>query len=185
MENPQEQKPRYNGPARFFHWLMVLMLAVLVGLGFYMMTLTYYDPWYQRAPDLHRSLGVVAFLLVLIRFGWRLLKPPPKLSTKLKPWEKAAAHWVHHLLYGVMFLLPLSGYFITTAKGEPIRVFGLFEIPSLLTAITDQPIANLEDSAGLIHLALAILLIGLVCIHAAGGLKHHFIDRDDSLSRML
>jgi cytochrome b561 len=176
---------RYNGLARFFHWSMALLVMGLVAMGFYMVTLTYYDPWYQSAPNLHRSLGVLAFFMVVIRWGWRKIKPPPPLSPELKPLEKLAAHWVHHLLYGLMFVLPLSGYFITTAKGEPIVVFGLFEIPSLLTAITNQPIANFEDMAGFIHLALAIILVGLIFVHAAGGLKHHFIDKGDSLSRML
>ena len=185
MTDIDKRSARYSGFARLLHWLMAVLLLGLVGLGFYMLTLTYYDPWYQTAPNLHRSFGVVAFVLVSLRWGWRIINPPPALSDELKPWERVSAHLVHNLLYGLMFILPISGYFITTAKGESLNVFGLFTIPSLFGAITDQPIANFEDVAGSIHLALAVALLVLVFIHAAGGLKHHFIDHGDSLSRML
>ncbi|MBF0447506.1 MAG: cytochrome b [Magnetococcales bacterium] len=176
---------RYNGPARWLHWLMAVLILGLAGLGFYMMTLTYYDPWYQSAPNLHRSVGVVVLLLAGVRWSWRQIKPPPTLSDSLKPLEKIAAHVVHRLLYGLMFLLPVSGYFISTAKGEPVDVFGLIEIPALLTFFFDQPVAHLEDWAGNIHWGLAMVLLFLVVVHGAGALKHHFIDQGDSLSRML
>jgi cytochrome b561 len=182
MKSREKESCRYNGFARLIHWLMAVLLLGLVILGFYMVDLTYYDPWYQTAPDLHRSFGVVAFILAVIRWGWRKRKPPPAISDNLSPIEKKAAHWMHHLLYLWMFLLPISGYFITTAKGEAVVIFNLLEIPAI---IQGQSITNLEDMAGMIHLGLATVLIASVIIHAAGGLKHHFIDGDDSLSRML
>ncbi len=104
------------------------------------------------------------------------------MSESLKPIEKLAAHWVHHLLYGLLFILPISGYFITTAKGDAVNVFGIFTIPAIFT---QQPIANLEDIAGFIHLGLAVGLLAIVALHIAGGLKHHFIEKDDTLTRML
>ncbi len=185
MNTQRSDKIRYNGPARLLHWLMAVLVLGLATLGFYMVDLTYYDPWYQKAPNLHRSLGVLFFILAALRLGWRKLKPPPPLSDELLPLERLAAHLVHGLLYAMMFLLPISGYLITTAKGEPIVVFGLLEIPSLFDSVAGQLITNLEDAAGTVHLVLALILLALVAVHAAGALKHHFIDKDDSLSRML
>ena len=176
---------RYNGLARFLHWLMAVFIFGLAALGFYMMNLTYYDPWYQTAPNLHRSFGVVVFALVCLRWSWRQVKPPPALSDDLKPFEKIAAHLVHNTLYGLMFLLPISGYFITTAKGESVKVFGLFEIPSIFNSLDQQPIANFEDIAGFVHLGLAVTLLLLVALHAVAGLKHHFFEGGDSLKKML
>ncbi|MBF0444946.1 MAG: cytochrome b [Magnetococcales bacterium] len=182
LETPGTNPIRYNGFARLLHWLMAALVLGLAALGFYMVTLTYYDPWYRTAPDLHRSFGVISFILVTVRWLWRKKQPPPAMSGSLKPMEKLAAHWVHHLLYGLLFILPISGYFITTAKGDAVNVFGLFTIPAIFT---QQPIANLEDIAGFIHLGLAVCLLTLVALHIAGGLKHHFIDKDDTLTRML
>ncbi len=75
METNSTKPIRYNGFARLLHWFMAVLVLGLVALGFYMVTLTYYDPSYRTAPDLHRSFGVVAFILVIVRWLWRKKKP--------------------------------------------------------------------------------------------------------------
>jgi len=83
------------------------------------------------------------------------------------------------LLYLLLFVIMFSGYLISTADGRAIEVFGWFDVPATITSIPNQ-----EDVAGLVHKFAAFLLIGLVVLHAAAALKHHFIDRDRTLLRI-
>lgn len=87
---------------------------------------------------------------------------------------------VHGLLYLMLFVIVISGYLISTAKGQGISVFGWFEIPASITGLTNQ-----ADRAGAVHYWVAIGVLGLAALHALGALKHHFLDRDDTLRRML
>lgn len=170
----------YGWTAKAFHWGMALLLTGLFALGWWMRTLDYYDPWYHKGPFWHESFGIVAFLLVLGRIAWRRIDPPPPLEEDLAPWEKLAAHATHIALYGLMVIIPISGYFIGTAKGEAIDVFGWFKIPALLTGVE-----HMEDIAGNIHAFLAYGGGILVLIHAMAALKHQFIDKGETLKRML
>lgn len=160
------------------HWLVALAVTGLFALGLWMVDLGYYDPWYQRAPDIHRSSGVLLFAVMLARLAWRYLNPRPDPGgTAL---QKKAASLVHRLLYLMMYLLMLSGYLISTADGRSVDVFGLFSIPATLSGLENQ-----ADIAGKVHQLLAFGLIGLASLHALAALKHHFIDHDRTLRRML
>ncbi len=168
----------YGWISIFLHWLVALAVTGLFALGLWMVDLGYYDPWYQRAPDIHRSIGVLLFAVMLARLAWRYLNPRPEPSgTAL---QKKAASLVHRLLYLLMYLLMLSGYLISTADGRAIDVFGLFRVPATLSGLENQ-----ADIAGKIHQLLAFGLIGLASLHALAALKHHFIDHDRTLRRML
>ncbi len=162
------------------HWLMALSLFGMFGLGLWMVELTYYDAWYQKGPNLHRSVGVLLFALLLVRLAWRLFDGRPDELPQHKPWERLAAKATHIALYLLLFAVMGSGYLISTADGRPISVFGWFELPATLHGIDQQ-----EEVAGVIHLTLATTLIGLALLHAAAALKHHLIDKDRTLSRML
>ncbi|WNO11077.1 cytochrome b [Teredinibacter sp. KSP-S5-2] len=163
-----------------FHWVSAGMIITLFILGLWMMGLDYYDPWYRKGPDLHRSLGILFGAVLLARIIWRLSSQQPTPITTHKPWEKRLSKAVHVFLYLLMFTMIPTGYLITTAKGQSLEVFGLFEIPALITGI-DQ----LEDYAGEFHEIIAFSLIGLAALHALAAVKHHFIDRDKTLLRML
>lgn len=171
---------RYGIIARLLHWSMAVIIVTLITLGLWMTDLTYYDPWYRKAPLLHEGLGVIAFILLLLRLIYRWYDPPPPLTKNLKPWERLAAQITHNSLYLLMAIIPMSGYFITTAKGLPVEIFGWISIPALFNKIP-----HMEDSAGNIHLFLGLTLASLVLIHLAAGLKHHFIDKDTTLLKML
>ena len=170
----------YGLIAILLHWFMALLIVGLFALGLYMTSLDYYSPWYRTAPDIHRGLGVIVGLLLAARLAWRLLntRPDPEPGTPRR--LATAAEWAHRALYLLIALIVASGYAISTADGRPVDVFGLFEVPALITGVE-----NLEDSAGEIHLVLAVTLMALVGLHAAAALKHHFIDRDRTLRRML
>ncbi|OEJ66569.1 cytochrome b [Magnetovibrio blakemorei] len=163
-----------------FHWLSALAIFVLFPLGLWMTGLTYYDSWYKLAPDLHKSIGISLFGVLLVRVAWRFWDPTPAPVPGHKRWERNAAHAAHLVLYILIFAVMFSGYLISTADGRAISVFGLFDVPATITTIAKQ-----EDVAGTLHFWLAITLIGTVVVHGAAALKHHYWDRDNTLIRML
>lgn len=169
----------YGWVAIALHWLSAITVFGLFGLGLWMCSLDYYHPWYKQGPDLHRSIGVVLVVATLGRFIWRSvnIKPAPEPGPR---WQLNLARLIHGLLYGWFFLMFISGYLITTAKGQPLEVFNWFVIPAFITDIE-----NLEDTAGTVHWVLACMFIGLAALHAGAALYHHFIKRDATLRRML
>jgi len=162
------------------HWLTALTVVAMFALGLWMVELTYYDAWYKKGPALHKSIGITLFLLTLGRIVWRLQNTTPDRLPTHKIWERKVAGAVHFVLYLLLFGVMISGYLISTADGRGIEFFALFEIPATL-----QGFENQEDTAGVIHLILASTLIGIALLHAGAALKHHFIDRDQTLKRML
>jgi len=162
------------------HWLVPLPVFFMFALGLWMTGLDYYDSWYKLGPWWHKSMGVLLFLMVMLRLCWRLFTSSPQPLSSHQLWEIKVAHAVHFLLYLLLLVTMFSGYLISTADGRAIEVFGWFSVPATIAFI-----ANQEDVAGQVHLIVASILIGLVLLHAAAALKHHFIDRDRSLMRIL
>ncbi len=169
---------RYGWVSILLHWLMALAIVGMFVLGKFIVDLDYYSSWYHIAPDAHRSVGVVLGTLLVLRFIWRMLNVAPALEGK--SWEKVIAHIVHLSFYLLLLLIVISGYLITTADGQGILVFGWFEIPATLSGIDHQ-----EDIAGVVHNWLATFIIALAGLHSAAALKHHFIEKDGTLMRML
>ncbi len=145
-----------------------------------MCSLDYYHPWYQDGPHLHKSLGLLLLFIIVLRMINRFLLPITKPLANHQPWEKKLAHVVHWVLYAGLFIIMISGYFIATSDNRGIDVFSLFTFPVFFEAFDQQ-----EDIAGFIHEWAAYILMGLVSLHVAGALKHHFIDKDLTLKRML
>lgn len=170
----------WGGVTIFIHWLSAVVIIGLFALGLWMVELTYYDTWYTKAPHLHKSIGILLFLVTLVRLFWKWWNPTPMPLAEHSQLEKRAAHLVHYFIYILLFLIMLSGYLISTADGKAIQVFNWFEIPATLYGIDKQ-----EDIAGVIHFYLAIALIALACLHALGALKHHILDKDVTLKRMI
>ena len=162
------------------HWLIALAVFGLFGLGLWMTSLDYYDPWYRRAPDLHRSIGAVLLLVTAVRIPWRWLNPTPDPIASHRLWETILAKISHTLLYTIPLVLGLSGYLISTADGRALAVFDWFEIPAIYTGIEQQ-----EEVMGDVHEVLAWSVIVIAAMHAMGALKHHLVDRDATLTRML
>lgn len=171
---------RYGWVSVGIHWLMAMLVIGMFALGIWMRQLSYYDPWYQDGPAIHKSIGVLLFILLLARIGWRSINIRPNDDPILKKWERTTAHLTHFAMYGLMLMLMTAGYLISTADGRQIEVFNLFSVPA-----TVQGIENQEDIAGEIHEILAWTLILLAGVHALAALKHHFINRDSTLLKML
>lgn len=170
----------YGLVAIFIHWLVALVVFGLFGLGYWMVDLTYYDDWYRRAPDIHRSIGILLLMVMVFRVVWRVANVSPEPLSGHTRWEVRSAHMAHFLLYVLIFVAMVSGYLISTADGSSISVFDWFEVPS----VTGQ-IKGMEDTAGTVHYWSTWAIVGLAAVHAAGALKHHLLDRDRTLRRML
>jgi len=162
------------------HWVSALAVIGLFAVGFWMVDLTYYSTWYKTAPHLHKSFGVLLLMLTLFRLIWRQLNPKPAGEPTHKAWEKKAGKMAHSAIYLLLLLIMLSGYLISTADSRGIWVFEWFEVPGFGAFIDDQ-----ADIAGLVHQYAAYSLMGLALIHALGALKHHFVDKDSTLLRMV
>jgi len=171
---------KFGWVAILLHWSVAVAIAGLFALGYWMVGLSYYDPWYRQGPDIHRSVGVILFIVMVARLAWRFVSPPPRPLANHQQWEIVLVHGAHGLLYLLIFVAMVSGYLISTADGSAIQVFGLFEVPS----ITGQ-LKGLEDTAGLVHYWVTWALVVLAAVHALGALKHHFIDHDTTLRRIL
>jgi cytochrome b561 len=166
--------------SRSLHWSMALLLAGLFAMGLYMTSLDYYDPLYHSLPWWHKSLGLLTFLLLLLRIIWKLFNTQPESLKTHQQWERWLAHFIQQLFYLLIFIIALSGYFISTAKGKSIEFFNLFELPSI-TGLKEE----IADLVGNGHEIMAISLVVLVVLHALAALKHHFIDKDKTLIRMI
>lgn len=170
----------YGLVAVVLHWLVAVVVVGLFVLGLWMVELTYYDAWYRRSTDIHKGVGFLLFFVVLARLAWRLVNPRPVPEPTHTRLERVAAAVTHVLFYVLLFAVMTAGYLISTADGRAIDVFGLFKVPATIAGLPGQ-----ADIAGDVHLALAIALIVLTVIHSLAALKHHFIDRDRTLLRML
>ena len=171
---------KYTRTARSLHWLMAAGIIGLFALGVWMRELDYYSPYYEPAPYWHKSIGIVMMLLFALRIVWRYLNPPPAPLAHHQAWEKKLAHAMHLFFYVALALVFMSGYLIATADNRPVPVFGLFELPPLFTPFDGQ-----EDIAGEVHEYAAWSVIVAALLHAAGAIKHHVIDKDSTLRRML
>jgi cytochrome b561 len=160
------------------HWLIAGAVLGLFALGLWMVGLDYYHAWYHRAPELHKGIGVLLLGIMLLRLAWRSVNPQPWLSGT--PLQQGLAMAMHRALYGVLFAVIVSGYLVSTADGRPIDILGLGYLPATLSGIDRQ-----EDIAGVFHQALAMFMIVLAALHALAALKHHLIDHDRTLLRML
>ncbi|CAI1862968.1 Cytochrome b561 homolog 2 [Serratia fonticola] len=171
---------RFGHVSVLIHWLVALTVYGMFALGLWMATLGYYDVWYHQAPEIHKSIGTLLFIVMVVRVVWRFISPPPKPLASYSRLTHISAVFAHIALYTVLFAILISGYLISTADGQAISVFGWFDVPASVTGLPQQ-----ADTAGTIHLYLAWAVVVLSVLHALAALKHHFIDGDVTLKRML
>lgn len=170
---------RWGGVAKTLHWIIaVLVIGMLVG-GFTMVDLPMgADKFWIYA--IHKSIGITILTLMLLRFAWRGVDPRPRDVAGMSPVVAFAAHTVHRLLYLALIAMPISGWVYNSASNFPLQWFKLVQLPALVA-----PDPELKSLARDVHEALAFTIIALLTLHVVGALKHHFIDRDDTLRRML
>ena len=128
----------------------------------------------------HKSVGITILALAILRLLWRRLSPGPALPTSLKRYERLLANVTHHGLYLLLFLTPLAGWLMSSAKHYPVSWFGVVQLPDLISPNASAYLVLHEA-----HELLAYAIAGLAALHAAAALKHHFILKDGVLKRML
>jgi cytochrome b561 len=168
----------WGAVTRLFHWGMLLLYTGIIAVGFYMTDL----PLGARKLSiyaLHKSIGLTLLGLAALRLLWRLGEPRPE-PVPMSGWQARAAGATYLLLYLLMFAIPLSGWLYNSAAGFPLQWFHLVNLPALTAA---DP--ALKAAARQAHQTGVIALIVIVTLHAAGALKHHFVDRDRTLTAML
>lgn len=159
------------------HWLIALLIIGLLALGLYMVRLPI-SLEKLKLYGWHKEYGFLVLFLAIFRFMWRLSNELPELDL---PWlEKIAARAMHWAFYGFMFAMPISGWLITSAAGLPASFFGLFTLPNLIAA-NEQHRVFFEW----VHEWLGYALIAAIAMHTAAALKHHFINKDNILRRMI
>ena len=170
---------KYTATAIVVHWLMAVGLIGVFSFGLYMADLPV-SPDKLKYYSWHKWAGVTLFAILVFRVVWRFTHRPPALPAHMGPGEQFVAHAGHGMLYLLMFAIPLSGWMMSSAKGIQTVLFGVLPIPDLLER--NKELGALLQTA---HWALSMLLAAVVIGHVAAALKHHLIDKDDVLSRML
>jgi cytochrome b561 len=165
---------RYTRVAIGLHWTIATLILVNLAIGLFADAL-------KGVPlmPVHKAIGLTVLALSVVRLGWRLTHPAPPLPATVPGWQRATAHVTHFLLYALMILLPLSGWWMVSASAQrrPLDWFGLFPLPYL----------PVQAGGGIAHDAHGLLgwtMLALVILHIGGALKHHWIDRDSVLARM-
>ena len=175
----------YGTLHRALHWLMALMVIGMIGVGMYIHDLDPNIPAEasvkMQLGGLHKATGMVILMLVALRLAWVLANGTPGLPGTVPRWQRIVAKATHHTMYLLMFAMPISGYVMSSYAARPVSVYGLFEIPPLFR---DK---NLDMAKAVfeVHETLATILIVLIVLHVAVALKHHFVDKDNILRRML
>ena len=171
---------RWGAVTKALHWIIALAVIGLLCVGLWMIDLPM-SADKVRVYALHKSVGVTVLALALIRIAWRLgEKTRPGLPFGMPQWERAAAWSSHLLLYVGLLLMPLSGWLFNSAANFPLQWFGWLTIPGLT-----GPDPEIKVLARAIHHWTAYALIALLSLHVLAALKHHFVDRDETLRRML
>lgn len=183
MSSPTAIRPlSYNGIAKFFHWLMALIIISVWCLGFYAnFFMDFSTPGSHKhlVVDLHKDFATLVLFLIVLRILWRLTHPTPELADNMSAGMKVIAHLGHLVLYALMLAVPLSGWLFSSAAGYPSPVLGLFNLPPLVH--TNMAIQVVSQKA---HLYLALAFGAIVAGHVIMALKHHFIDKDHTLRSM-
>ena len=191
---------RYTKTAIILHWLIALGIFIMFGIGWFMADLPKKVPdqasfdlfdlgifsWQVAQPvsprsfyfNLHKSIGVTILALIFIRILWRFTHKPPTLLASYKKFERKLASGAHHLLYMLMLAVPLSGIVMALNSKYGIKWFGV----PFMAGTDNKPVREFWLSA---HQTIGLILLLVVIIHILAALKHKFIDKDETLSRMM
>lgn len=191
---------RYTKTAKILHWLIAIAIFGMFALGWYMSELPKEGPkqmaydlfdwgiytWAlseEASPrtfyfNLHKSIGVTIFVLILFRIFWRITHKAPAMLASYKAWETKLASGVHRLLYVLMVALPLSGLVMAIASKYGVKWFGL----EFIGGIDNKP---LREAFKEVHEIVGVVILLFIIVHILAALKHKFIDKDETLDRML
>jgi cytochrome b561 len=128
----------------------------------------------------HKSFGITVLMLAVIRLVWRFVNPVPEEDPAMPAWQRIAARTSHIALYALIFVVPVVGWLMSSAKAYSVSWFGLVTLPDFIGQ-SDGAFAFLRE----LHEILAYTLAAVAIVHALAALQHHFIERSNVLRRML
>jgi len=173
------QPARYTKTAIVLHWLVAFLIFGAFPIGLIMSDMSL-SPLKLKLFSYHKWLGVTVFILAVARLAWRATHVPPLLPGTMPVWQQRAAQGVHHVLYLLLFLIPLSGWLMSSAKGVQTVYFGVLPLPDLVGK--DKALGHLLQ---VVHETLNYGMLALVIVHIAAALKHQYVDRNGVLARMV
>ena len=178
--NIRNSKDRFGFVSIVLHWLIAVIMIGLIGVGWYMVRLSDEDVWYWRLLDLHEAVGMSLLILFPLKIVWRVVSPNPALLPSLASWERSTAIMVRGLLIIAIAVIPLSGFLFVATNGEAVRLYDLITIPDMgsVSKLTREWLSD-------IHYYGSYGCAGFILLHALAALKHHFIDRNATLRRMM
>ena len=162
------------------HWIIAVMIAALLSVGFYMAGM---DPSDEKFAlySMHKSSGIIAFVLILIRICVRMFSEIPQLPSKISTFEVRIASFGVFVFYVIMLIMPISGYVMSMASGHPINLFNSgIMIPDLVGSNN-----RLASLALCVHEFGAFALISMIMLHILAALKHFFFDKINLFSRVI
>lgn len=177
LRNTSDQ---YGLVSRLLHWTLALLMLGLIWLGWLLVGMGYYNPWYYTVETAHEALGMLVLALAAFKLVWMLCSPTPAPQPELSALERSASKTVHWLLFLSMFLIPVTGYLTSTSDGKPVPMFDWFDIPALV------PVSDaLRDWSIDAHFYAAYAVLVLAILHAGAAFKHQLLDGHGTLRRML
>ncbi|WP_421792369.1 cytochrome b [Hyphobacterium sp.] len=185
------ESKRYTGVAISLHWIMAITIIVLIFAGWRagdMSDALFAGDTSVSFTDVttlyswHKTFGILVLVLSVFRLLWRFMNPPPPLPDNMKPWEKTASRFTHWAFYALMIGMPIGGWLTASASGFPNYLFNVesIELPNLVSENE-----ALHEVTARAHSAGAWIILGLLALHIAAALQHHFIKKDDVLTRMV
>lgn len=172
---PARAGARYTRVAMWLHWIIAALVVANLSIGL----LRGPVPALRALMPAHKAIGLTVLALTLVRIGWRLAHPAPRLPGSVPPWQKGAAHLNHTLLYLLLLAMPLTGWLLVSgAERRPLTWLGLFRVPFLPVS---PATADQADGA---HALLGWLMLALVAVHVSAALYHRLVLRDGVLGRM-
>ena len=170
----------YAKPAIAMHWIIALLIFAAFGLGLYMTDIPGCTPTKLKLFSYHKWIGITVLIFAVLRVLWRLTHPAPGPVPGLPKWQHAAAEAAHLGLYLLILAVPLTGYLLSVAAGVKVVYLGLWELPMPF----DKSDA-LKDIFSMAHEWLNWTMAAIVVLHILAALKHHVVDRDGTLRRMV
>ena len=170
---------RYDGVARFLHWLTVLLLVTQFAIAWTM-------PEIGRGTRpigliaWHLSVGTAILAVILIRAMWRLTHREPPAPTTLSPTLQFISRATHVALYALLLALPLLGWANASARGWEVELFGLIKLPAMVSL--GSPVGR---ALGDVHQTVALVLLAVVALHVLGALYHSLVVKDRTMQRMV